>query len=193
MKDKIIELIGAYLPDEQKADTEAKIGGLVDEFQKEQIIQTKKELSKKYSVDLFEDDTDKAFANSRYIPKTKLEELNTTNETLLTKVNELEGQVSGFAEKEAEFNKQLQFNDLSLKLVENNFNPTRLDFIKPMLDTFKGDTVEEKVGAIKEQLPEFFTGGVRGVNPYSKDEKKPSLVGAELYYEQQRQKLEKRK
>ena len=46
MKDKIIELIGAYLPDEQKADTEAKIGGLVDEFQKEQIIQTKKELSK---------------------------------------------------------------------------------------------------------------------------------------------------
>ena len=172
MKDKIIELIGAYLPDEQKADTEAKIGGLVDEFQKEQIIQTKKELSKKYSVDLFEDDTDKAFANSRYIPKTKLEELNTTNETLLTKINELEGQVSGFAEKEAEFNKQLQFNDLSLKLVENNFNPTRLDFIKPMLDTFKGDTVEEKVGAIKEQLPEFFTGGVRGVNPYSKDEKK---------------------
>ena len=82
---------------------------------------------------------------------------------------------------------------MSLKLVENNFNPTRLDFIKPMLDTFKGDTVEEKVGAIKEQLPEFFTGGVRGVNPYSKDEKKPALVGAELYYEQQRQKLEKRK
>ncbi len=176
MKDKIIELIGAYLPDEQKADTEAQIGGLVDEFQREQIIQTKKELSKKYSVDLFEDDTDKAFANNRYVPKTKIEELNTR-----------------FAEKEAEFNKQLQFNDLSLKLVENNFNPTRLDFIKPMLDTFKGDTVEEKVGAIKEQLPEFFTGGVRGVNPYSKDEKKPSLVGAELYYEQQRQKLEKRK
>lgn len=112
----------------------------------------------------------KAKENEEYKPfKEQYETLNVKYEELEKETNDL--RIAN------------EYNEVSVKLLGENFNPERLESIKPLLN---GEgTVEEKVERIKNQLPELFLkpSERRSTIPQEED---VNLTEAQKYFQQRR-------
>ena len=73
----------------------------MQETLKEHDTEVKRELSKKFGVNLFENDIEKAFTNDKYIPK---EVLKTKEEEYVSKLKEVETERDSFKTKVDELN-----------------------------------------------------------------------------------------
>ena len=69
----LFEIVSSFIPDEQKADIKAKIDGQVDLIVKNNEKVVKKDISKKYGVNFFEEDLEKAFSDSLFVKKEVVE------------------------------------------------------------------------------------------------------------------------
>lgn len=180
--DKIFDIVGSLIPDEQKADIKSKIDGEITKVISDNENKLKRELSAKYKVDLFQDDINLAFNEKNFIPKDKVKEL---NEKLVnqeeqiksfeTTKQELETKLNGY---ETNHNKY----ESSLKLVSNGFNPERLHLINNELT----GAADEDLKVIGEKYPEMFRKEIITKNPIpGKKEEKPKTE-AELYIERRK-------
>lgn len=175
----LFEIVSSYIPEEQKDDIKSKIDGKIGEIVKERSTETKRELSKKLGINLFEEDVDKVFSESKFVKKDAYTQLEQTYKAKETELTELQSKVKTYEEETA-------FSKIGIKLIKEGFNPERLEIAKPLFKDIQGDTEEEKIANFKTKLPEFF-GKVKK-NPYEKDDEgKGGLTEAERYFEQIRQ------
>lgn len=190
MMEKLFEIISSLIPDEQKADIKAKIDGVVQETLKEHDTEVKRELSKKFGVNLFENDIEKAFTNDKYIPK---EVLKTKEEEFVSKLKEVETERDSFKTKVDELNNMTEqyktekvYNEVSIKLLQEGFNPQRLEVVKPFVS---GENTDEIVGKIKTSLPELFITNHKQQNLYPKKNGEEIKNGWSEHIEAQKRKI----
>lgn len=145
--EKLFEIVGSLIPDEQKDDIKSKIDGAVNELVKEKEIELKKTLSKELGLNLFEKEVDKVYANSNFIRKEKYVELENT-------LNEIKPQYESLL-------KEKDYHEVSLKLISEGIKPERLESVKALIP--QDGTVEERVVKLKETLPELFIPKVAGI------------------------------
>lgn len=179
---RLFEVVGSLIPDEQKADVEAKFNGVLENVLKEREVEFKKELSEKYDVNLFEEDLDKAYLNKNFVRSEKFEKIFEENESYKKELEEIKP-------KFKELTQNQDFYELGIRLVGEGVKPERIQALKNIVPK-EGD-IEEKVAYVKETLPELFMVNreFRKTNPTpdSNDKK----TGAELYFEREMAKLKK--
>ena len=144
----LLKIVEGFIPEDQKADIKAKIDGTLETLTKEKVKETKKELSQKFGVNFFEEDVEKAFNNDKFVKK----------EVLLQKENELNEKLSTLETLQKELEntkKEKDFTEVKYQLAGKGFNMERIDFVQNILP--QEGTVEEKVNALYEKVPEFFT------------------------------------
>lgn len=175
---KLYEVIGSFIPEEQKADVEPKINSELEKIVKEGIDKEKRSLSESYGIDFFETNVEKATAFRN--------ELETKNKELLERNKELENSFKTFEEEKNNLLRDNQYNRASLGLLKEGFNPNRLEAVKPLLE---GDgEIDEKVANIKNNFPELFLKGETfpsRTKPKEEEEKK-TLTGVEQYIQQRK-------
>lgn len=176
----LFSTIKGFVPEDQQANIKAKVDGEVESLIKDKEMSVKKELSKKYGVNFFEQDVEKAYENDGFVKKSLFEEKENILKTLTEEKSNLEKQLG-------ELKQQNQYGDISVKLLSQGFNPERLEAIKPLV---AGDgEIDEKIEKIKTSLPELFLTNKKWVDPNSKDKTKTELTEAELYIQKQRERL----
>lgn len=146
----LFEIVSSFIPDEQKADIKAKIDGEIESIAKSNETKLKKELSKKYGVNLFEEDVEKAFSETQFVKKDKVENIAKELETFKTQIEEKEKTLKSLQE-------EVLIKDITVKLVKEGFKEERIELIKPIL--LKGDEnekIEDKVKRVKQEVPELF-------------------------------------
>lgn len=175
----LFEIVSSFIPDEHKADIKAKIDGEVGGIVKNKETEVRKTLSKKYGVNLFEDDTEKAFSESLFVRKDVLE--TTKNEALTYKQ-----QLESTSKELQQYKDEKSFHDLSVKLIKQGFNADRLEAVKPLLKESKeNETDDEKVKRIKTIVPELFINPKMVKNIYSdENDSDAGLTEAEKYYKE---------
>lgn len=180
--EKLFEVVGSLIPDEQKADVEAKFNGVLENVLKEREVGIKKELSEKYDVNLFAETKEEAYKNKNFVRNEKYIETLEQNETYKKELEEIKP-------KFEELTQNQDFYELGIRLVGEGVKPERIQALKTIVPK-EGD-IEEKVAYVKETLPELFMVNreFRKTNPPhdSKDKK----TGAELYFEREMAKLKK--
>lgn len=182
--EKLFEIVSSFIPDEQKADIEAQFNG---EFTKTQNA-LKKDLSKTYGVNFFEEDVNKAFDNKAFVKQDlyleqvrKVEELETNFNNLTTENTELQ-------EKLKTLGNDKNYFDVSLNLIKEGLSPDKVNTIKPLIDLEKG--VEDNVEKIKGDLPELFNVEVLQKNTFPKPKKETDMSPFEKHiYEQKTKKI----
>lgn len=185
--DKLLEIVGSLIPDDQKADIEAKLGGAVDSIVKGKVIDAKKELSTKYKVNLFEEDLTKAYTNDNFVAKTQIDEINKNYNTANEELTKYKEQVDVLTLKQEEFIKKETINASSLHLVSNGFRPDRLHLINKELT---GES-EVDLGVIKEKYPEMFQGNEGHKTPFNDDKNTKKKTEAQLYFEERQKNIKK--
>lgn len=180
--EKLFEIVGSLIPDEQKADVKAKFDGKFQEVLKEREVGFKKELSEKYDVNLFAETKEEAYKNKNFVRNEKYTEALEQNETYKKELEEIKP-------KYEELTQSQDFYELGIRLVGEGVKPERIQTLKTIVPK-EGD-IEEKVAYVKETLPELFITGreFRSTNPThdGKDKK----TGADLYFEREMAKLKK--
>lgn len=179
----LFEIVSSFVPDEQKADIKAKIDGEIENIAKSNETKLKKELSKKYGVNLFEEDVEKAFSETLFVKKDKVENIAKELETFKTQIEEKEKTLKSLQE-------EVLIKDVTVKLVKEGFKEERIDLIKPIL--LKGDEnekIEDKVKRVKQEVPELFTQSALK-KTYNEDDVDPNGKSAmEKYFEQREQEM----
>lgn len=180
--EKLFEVVGSLIPDEQKADVKAKFDGVLENVLKEREVEFKKELSEKYDVNLFEEDLDKAYKNKNFVRSDKFEEIVKENESYKKELEEIKPKLEELTHNES-------YYELGIKLVGEGVNPERIPTVKSILP--KEGSVEEKVAYIKEKLPELFLKEtiIKKTNPNNLNN--DGKTGAELYFERELAKIKK--
>lgn len=184
--EKLFEIVGSFIPEEQKADIKALFDGEYNKGLVQHETQVKKDLSSKFKVNLFEEDITKAFSETNFVDKTRYTELETklneqagTLESLQKDKDELNASNLDLLAKEGLFNSQLN-------LVSNGLRVDRLDLIKPHIT---GD-VENDFKNIKESYPELFHGKQQKKQLFPEG-KNDSLTDAQRYFKRQTEKIKK--
>lgn len=177
--DKLFEIVGSLIPDEQKADIKAKFDGELTKTLNDNEIKLKRELSSKYNVDLFEDDIEKSYKNKNFIRKEKYDEdikelndLKALVEANETTTKELQEKLNGY---ETNHNKY----ESSLKLVGAGFNPDRLKLINHELT----GVVEDDLKMVGEKYPEMFQQTTTKRTPFPTPKDDEEKTGMQAYFE----------
>ena len=180
----LFEIVSSFIPDEQKADIKAKIDGQVDLIVKNNEKVVKKDISKKYGVNFFEEDLEKAFSDSLFVKKEVVE--NAIQENARIK-QELDSKL-----KEVEtYKEESLINKVTIQLVKEGFKEERINLVKPLLkDSKENETIEEKVLRVKQEVPELFQG-TKDRNPYNGGDSDPKKTGMEEYFEKRREEMSK--
>ena len=152
--EKVFEIVGSLIPDEQKDDIKSKIDGAVNELVKEREIELKKTLSRELGLNLFEKDVEKVFENKNFIRVEKHEELANKYQELETTLNEIKPQYEQLL-------KDKDYHEVSVKLISEGIKPERLESVKALIP--QDGTVDERVAKLKETLPELFVPKAVGV------------------------------
>lgn len=184
--EKLFEIVGSFIPEEQKADIKALFDGEYNKGLVQHETQVKKDLSSKFKVNLFEEDITKAFSETNFVDKTRYTELE-------TKLNEQAGTVESLQKDKDELNasnldllaKEGLFNS-QLNLVSNGLRIDRLDLIRPHIT----GNVEEDLKGIKETYPELFLGKQEGRTLFPKG-KDDGLTDAQRYFQERAKKIKK--
>lgn len=145
--EKVFEIVGSLIPDEQKDDIKSKIDGVVNELVKEREIELKKTLSRELGLNLFEKDVEKVYANDNFVRAEKFKELETT-------LNEIKPQYEQLL-------KDKDYHEVSVKLISEGIKPERLESVKALIP--QDGTADERVAKLKETLPELFVPKAVGV------------------------------
>lgn len=174
----LFEIVSSFIPDEQKADIKAKIDGELGGLIKNKETEVRKTLSKKYGVNLFEDDTEKAFSESLFVKKETLETIRQENTATKTQLETLNKELTNYKEEKS-------FNELSIKLIKQGFNADRLEAVKPLLkDSKENETADDKVKRIKSLVPELFLDPKIAKKMYGDGQDEGSTkTDAEKYFE----------
>jgi len=174
----LFEIVSSFIPDEQKADIKAKIDGELGGLIKNKETEVRKTLSKKYGVNLFEDDTEKAFSESLFVKKEALETIRQENTATKTQLETLNKELANYKEEKS-------FNELSIKLIKQGFNADRLEAVKPLLkDSKENETADDKVKRIKSLVPELFLDPKIAKQMYNdENDKDRTKTDAEKYFE----------
>lgn len=174
----LFEIVSSFIPDEQKADIKAKIDGELGGLIKNKETEVRKTLSKKYGVNLFEDDTEKAFSESLFVKKEALETIRQENTATKTQLETLNKELANYKEEKS-------FNELSIKLIKQGFNADRLEAVKPLLkDSKENETADDKVKRIKSLVPELFLDPKITKQMYNdENDKDRTKTDAEKYFE----------
>lgn len=186
--ENIFDIVSSLIPDEQKADIEAKLGGAVESIVKGKVTDVKKELSSKYKVNLFEEDLTKAYTNDNFVAKVQLDEINKNLYTANEELTKYKEQVDALTLKQEEFTKKDTISASSLHLVSNGFRPDRLHLINAELT---GDN-EKDLGVNKEKYPEMFQESQGNKNPFGNGKNPKQKTEAELYFEEKRKLIKER-
>lgn len=188
--EKVFEIVGSLIPDEQKADIKAKIDGAVSEVVKERETEVKRELSEKFGVNLFEKDIEKAFTNDKFVRKElldkKLQEVDEFKKQFEQEKTTYEERIKALQEDAEKNIKEKAFNEVSLKLLTDGFNPERLEVIKPFIND---GTTDEVVETIKSKLPELFNSNKVNHNIYPKKGNNEVKSGWNEFIEKEKQKI----
>ncbi|MDY0141639.1 MAG: hypothetical protein RBR97_07090 [Bacteroidales bacterium] len=180
----LFEIVGSYIPDEQKANIKAKIDGEIVNITKGNEAKLKKDLSEKYGVNLFEEDVEKAFSETAYIRKDNVKNLYTELETYKTQLEEKEKTLKTLTEESL-------INKVTIRLVKEGFKEERLNLVKPLLkDAKENETIEEKVLRVKQEVPELFQGS-KDANLYHNGGSDSKKTGMEEYFEKRREEMSK--
>ena len=159
---ELFEIVSSFIPDEQKADIKAKIDGQVDLIVKNNEKVVTKDISKKYCVNFFEEELDKAVRDLLFVKK----------------------EVEAYKEESL-------INKVTIRLVKEGFKEERLNLVKPLLkDAKENETIEEKVLRVKQEVPELFQGS-KDANPYHNSGGDPKKTGMEEYFEKRREQMSK--
>jgi len=174
----LFEIVSSFIPDEQKADIKAKIDGELGGLIKNKETEVRKTLSKKYGVNLFEDDTEKAFSESLFVKKEALETIRQENTATKTQLETLNKELANYKEEKS-------FSELSIKLIKQGFNADRLEAVKPLLkDSKENETADDKVKRIKSLVPELFLDPKIAKQMYNdENDKDRTKTDAEKYFE----------
>lgn len=182
--EKIFDIVSSFIPDEQKDDIKSKIDGKLESGKKTIETSLKKDLSKTYGVNFFEEDIEKAFDNKLFIKREMFDEKVSALETL-TKENEV------LLSEKQELLKDKSYNEVSVGLLSAGFNPERLDGIRPLI---KADlSIEENVNGIKAGFPELFSDGKRitTIVPGKREKGDEGLTDAEKFIRSQQEKMKR--
>lgn len=188
--EKLFEVVSSLIPDEQKEEIKAKLDNATQEVIKEREKEVKIELSKKFGVNFLEPDVNKAFNNERFVLR---EELKQKEESYLAQLNELKAEKESFEQQfntikeDAEkYQKEKVYNEVSVKLLTEGFNPQRLEVVKPFVS---GENTDEIVEKIKTSLPELFISNHQQQKLYPENKFKEINNGWSEYIEAQKRKI----
>ena len=146
----LFEIVSSFIPDEQKADIKAKIDGELAGITKKSETAVKKDLSKRYGVNFFEDDVSKAFTDTLFVRKETYEATLGDLESHKKKLTNYEKEIDGYKQEKSLFT-------IKEKLSKAGFNTERFEAVKPLLKESKeNETDDEKVERIKSLVPELF-------------------------------------
>ena len=176
--EKLLEIVGSLIPEEQKDDVKSKIDGVL----KERDITLKKDLSKKYKVDLFSNDVEKAYTNTNFIQTDKFNEVKTLNDKLAQDLEELKEKRIKLEQEKELLDQERKMYDSSIKLVGTGFNVDRLHLVKGELIGEPDKDVE----TIKERYPELFLSGKDNKKIFPNEDPKPKKTDFELYLEKRK-------
>lgn len=180
----LFEIVSSFIPDEQKADIKAKIDGQVDLIVKNNEKVVKKDISKKYGVNFFEEDLEKAFSDSLFVKKEVVENAIQENARIKQELADRAKEVETYKEESL-------INKVTIQLVKEGFKEERINLVKPLLkDSKENETIEEKVLRVKQEVPELFLG-TKDRNPYNKGDSDPKKTGMEEYFEKRREEMSK--
>lgn len=180
----LFEIVSSFIPDEQKADIKAKIDGQVDLIVKNNEKVVKKDISKKYGVNFFEEDLEKAFSDSLFVKKEVVENAIQENARITKELADKAKEVETYKEESL-------INKVTIQLVKEGFKEERINLVKPLLkDSKENETIEEKVLRVKQEVPELFLGK-QEKNPYNKGDGDPKKTGMEEYFEKRREEMSK--
>lgn len=180
----LFEIVSSFIPDEQKADIKAKIDGQVDLIVKNNEKVVKKDISKKYGVNFFEEDLEKAFSDSLFVKKEVVENAIQENARIKQELADRAKEVETYKEESL-------INKVTIQLVKEGFKEERLNLVKPLLkDSKENETIEEKVLRVKQEVPELFQG-TKDRNPYNGGGGDPKKTGMEEYFEKRREEMSK--
>ena len=150
--ENVFDIVGSFIPEEQKDDIKSQIDGKVESIVKEKETELKRELSKIYGVNLFEADLDKAYGNNKFVKKeiydSKIKEYENT-------VLDFQKQINELSSENTTFKNEKLYNETNLQLLAEGFNPDRLEGIKPLISIEKN--AMENVEVIKGSFPELFS------------------------------------
>ena len=182
----LFEIVSSFIPDEQKADIKAKIDGQVDLIVKNNEKVVKKDISKKYGVNFFEEDLEKAFSDSLFVKKEVVENAIQENARIKQELDDIAKEVETYKEESL-------INKVTIQLVKEGFKEERINLVKPLLkDSKENETIEEKVLRVKQEVPELFLG-TKDKNPYNSGGGDPKKTGMEEYFEKRREEMSKLK
>ena len=180
----LFEIVSSFIPDEQKADIKAKIDGQVDLIVKNNEKVVKKDISKKYGVNFFEEDLEKAFSDSLFVKKEVVENAIQENARIKQELADRAKEVETYKEESL-------INKVTIQLVKEGFKEERINLVKPLLkDSKENETIEEKVLRVKQEVPELFLG-TKDRNPYNGGGGDPKKTGMEEYFEKRREEMSK--
>lgn len=162
--EKLFEVVGSLIPDEQKADIKAQLDGELDKLVKGKIIEIKKELSSEYDVNFFEEDIEKAYSNDNFIKKTTYNELETKYNDNNTRLEELTATNQELSRYKEQFETKEKLFNSQVHLIGNGLRLDSLELITPHI---VGD-VEEDLKNIKAKYPYVFETSVEKKNPFPK-------------------------
>lgn len=101
-----------------------------------------------------------------------------------TKLSEIQVELETLQQENSVFKSEKKYNDTSIKLMADGFNPERLEGIKPLVDNEK--TVEENVENIRELFPELFIQPKKSTTTTPrKSETQDAKTEAQKYFERQ--------
>ncbi len=182
--EKLYDIVSSFIPEEQKDDIKSKIDGVVDKALKDRDIALKRELSKTYGVNLFEEDVEKAFGNDKFVKKESYDEKMSEYETQL---NELKTELDTTRQENTTFKGEKLYNETSVKLLTKGFKPDRLEGVKPLIDGEK--SADENAENIQTLFPELF-GDNRRTTTTTPSETPPEIpkTEAERYFQSQKKK-----
>ena len=182
----LFEIVSSFIPDEQKADIKAKIDGQVDLIVKNNEKVVKKDISKKYGVNFFEEDLEKAFSDSLFVKKEVVENAIQENARIKQELDNIAKEVETYKEESL-------INKVTIQLVKEGFKEERINLVKPLLkDSKENETIEEKVLRVKQEVPELFLG-TKDKNTYNSGGGDPKKTGMEEYFEKRREEMSKLK
>ena len=182
----LFEIVSSFIPDEQKADIKAKIDGQVDLIVKNNEKVVKKDISKKYGVNFFEEDLEKAFSDSLFVKKEVVENAIQENARIKQELDDIAKEVETYKEESL-------INKVTIQLVKEGFKEERINLVKPLLkDSKENETIEEKVLRVKQEVPELFPG-TKDKNAYNGGGGDPKKTGMEEYFEKRREEMSKLK
>ena len=179
----LFEIVSSFIPDEQKDDIKSKIDGQLEVITKGNETKIKKELSKKFGVNLFEEDVEKAFSETVFVKKEKLDTTNQELNNYKTLLEEKEKEVNTYKEKS-------YLNEVAIKLVKEGFKEERLELIKPILA--KGDEnekIEDKIARVKQEVPELFNQSVIKKTYPEDNSDETGKTDLQKYFEQREQEM----